>query len=61
MADQGNLILLIVAVSLVDTGGRCDSITFGHLGMGRVMWTRFISVLDVLSDEAARADKKPWT
>lgn len=25
--------------------------------MGRVIWTRFISVFDVLSDEAARAEK----
>ena len=31
VTEQGNLVLLIVAVSLVNTGGGSDSITFGHI------------------------------
>ena len=30
MTEQLDLILLVVAVSFVDAGGSCDSITFGH-------------------------------
>ena len=51
--EQIDLILLVVPISLVDTGGSCDSITFGHGVMWGTVWARFMKVIDVLSDEAA--------
>ena len=32
MAQQADLVLLVVTVSLVDTGRGCDAITLGHCG-----------------------------
>ena len=58
---QVDLVLLIVPVALMDSGGCGDSITFGHRLIVQVAKTRFMASIDVLSDEAARTDKKPWT
>lgn len=57
VTEQVDLVLLIVAVTLMDTGGRRDSITLGHCLFLRAARPHGVTAMNVLSEQAEHTEK----
>lgn len=57
VSEQVDLVLLVVAVSLVDAGGCCDSIALGHCLFLRAARPHVVTAINVLSEQAEYTEK----